>query len=98
MGGFTVPNSNAGLFNGLNSAGLSNIIGSGAGNTLGNIFTGGLTGALSGIFGGGSPGFKPYTDANGNLVFAPPSKTNPVPVTNVPGANLVPNKSISSSC
>ncbi len=44
------------------------------------------------LFGGGAPSFKPYIDAQGNYVYADPSKHNPVPVTNVPGANLAPNK------
>lgn len=53
--------------------------------------------AISSLFGGGGSSFKPYIDANGNYVFAPPKTTNPVPVTNVPGAQLKPNKSYRQS-
>lgn len=52
----------------------------------GNIF------GLGDLFGGGGSSFKPYIDSNGNYVSSDPSKFNPVPVTNVPGARLAPTQ------
>lgn len=48
-------------------------------------------GFLSDLFGfGDKAGFKGYQDANGNWVFAPPGKRNPIPLARVPGASLKP--------
>lgn len=66
--------------------------GSSLGGSLLDWSPGNIFGNLDALFGGGSPSFKPYIDANGNYVSGPPSKVNPVPVTNVPGAKLKPNK------
>lgn len=71
-------------------AGQPKSSGGGIGQTLLDLSPGNLFG-LGDLF-GGSPSFKPYIDANGNYVFGSPSKVNPVPVTNVPGAKLKPNK------
>lgn len=74
----------------------------GGSNTMGNILTGdpfGLSESIGfnpidpfGIFGGDKPSWKPYVDANGNYVWKDPSKANPVPLAEVPGAPLTPSK------
>lgn len=51
----------------------------------------GLHGILSQIFGGG-PSWKPYADSNGNYYWTNPAQRNPVPIANIPGAPLKPNK------
>lgn len=60
------------------------------GNGILDSILGGI--GIGGLFGGGSSSFKPYIDANGNYVSSPPNKNNPVPVTQIPGASLKPNK------
>lgn len=49
-------------------------------------------GSIINMFGGGGGGFSPYVDANGNYVWTNPNNRNPVPVANVPGAPLRPNR------
>src|ERR1051326_3492575 len=49
------------------------------------------TGILSSLFSDGPPPFQPYVNAEGKYVFGPPSRINPVPLANVPGAHLSPS-------
>lgn len=79
-------------FNAPAGAGQPKSSGSSLGGSLLDWSPGNIFGNISAIFGGGDPSFKPYIDANGNYVFGPPNKVNPVPVTQVPGAKLKPNK------
>lgn len=49
----------------------------------------GLGSLLSGLFGNNGPSWKPYAQ-DGLFYGSDPSKNNPVPITNVPGASLAP--------
>jgi hypothetical protein len=51
-----------------------------------------LLGLSDWIFGSSKPAFKPYVNAQGQYVYSDPSQRNPVPVANIPGAPLYPNK------
>lgn len=98
---FTNPNGSGGSSNGFNLSNLNpsfsnpNPAFSTTSSLFGNDVASQIDpigGLLGGLFGGGGSSFKPYIDANGNYVYADPRKHNPVPVTQVPGASLAPNK------
>jgi len=92
-GGF-LPNLNP-FYSGSNS-GIGGIISNPATNPGAFLDPVG-TGLLASLFGGNQSTFKPYINAQGNYVWTDPNQRNPVPIANLPGASLSPNKTYRDS-
>jgi hypothetical protein len=88
MGGAALDGLLPGLGGGIN------ILSGGSGDWTNYDPSGGL-GLLQslGLFGGDENTFQPYINEQGQYVFQDPNRRNPVPVSNVPGASLAPDRS-----